>query len=83
MTVKTEKRQGESFETMLKRFGRQVLQSGILNLAKKKRHHQPKRSKLEKKKRAIRKKQVEEEKNFLERLGIVNQFGFNKKSKKG
>ena len=71
MTVKTERKPGESFDEMLKRFSRKVFQSKVLILAKKKRFYQPKKSELEIKQNATRKKQAEDKKKILEKLGIT------------
>jgi ribosomal protein S21 len=37
--MRVEQQQGESFEGLLRRFGREIIKSGILGEAKRKRHH--------------------------------------------
>lgn len=78
MTVKTERKPGESFDEMLKRFSRKVFQSKVLVLAKKKRFYQPKKSELEIKQDATRKKDAGEKKKVLEKMGITKQFNRKK-----
>lgn len=50
-------RDGDSFEVALKRFGRQVVQAGILSEAKRRRHYEPPSVKRKRKADARRRKE--------------------------
>lgn len=56
------RKQGESFENMMRRFNRKVQQSGIVTEAKKRQYHEKEISKREQREIAIRKRARKEAK---------------------
>ena len=67
--VKVEKNDGESNESLIRRFVRKVQTSGRLIQAKKNMFVQPKPNKRQLRQSAIRKKKIEEEKDYLRKIG--------------
>lgn len=81
--VEVRKKNGESVESLLRRFTKKVQQSGILIRAKKGRFFEPKKSRLEVKEGAIRRNLIREKKDYLRKIGklddILEQRRFGKK----
>jgi ribosomal protein S21 len=67
--VEVKRKQGESFESMLRRFGRRVQRSGKLLQAKKIRFHAQPKSKLEMRASALHRKKVQTLREHLYRIG--------------
>ena len=67
--VKVEKNDGESNESLIRRFVRKVQTSGRLIQAKNNMFVQPKPNKRQLRQSAIRKKKIEEEKDYLRKIG--------------
>jgi len=81
--VEVRKKNGESAESLLRRFTKKVQQSGILIRAKKGRFYEPKRSKREVREGAVRRNLIREKKEYLRKIGklddILEQRRFGKK----
>lgn len=81
--IEVRKKDGESPEGLLRRFSRRVQQSGILIRAKKARFYEPPRTKREIREDAIRRKGVREQRDFLRKIGKLDESddrrGFHKR----
>lgn len=71
------RRRGESFESLLRRFGKRVQQSGRILQAKKIRFHAPKKSKNATRKSALRRLEIAEKRDYLIKTGklIEEEYG--------
>lgn len=67
--TEVKRKKGESFESLLRRFGRRVQSSGRLIQAKKVRFHEAPKSKTKKKRSALHKIAVQEKRTYLEKIG--------------
>ncbi len=63
------RKKGESFESMLRRFSRRVQQSGRMLQARKIRFNEPKKNKNAQKSSALRRMQIAEKREYLDRIG--------------
>ncbi len=72
--VEVKKREGESAESLLRRFTKRVQSSGVLLQAKRRRYYSPKQSKLEAKETAARKSEIMEKKEYLRKIGKLDEF---------
>jgi small subunit ribosomal protein S21 len=72
--VEVRKKEGESVESMLRRFTKRVQQSGILIRAKKGRFYESPKSKREIKESALRRKDIRERKEYLRKIGKLDDF---------
>lgn len=72
--VEVKKREGESPESLLRRFTKRVQSSGVLLRAKQGRYYAPKRSKLDSKEAAARRQLISEKKEFLRKIGKLDEF---------
>jgi len=59
----------ESFEALLRRFNRQIQQSGRILQVKKIRYFSRKKSAAKKQNTALRRKMIEEKKDYLKKIG--------------
>lgn len=57
MPFAAERKEGESFQSLLRRFNRKVQQSGILSIARKKRFYEKPKTKRERLEEALRNKE--------------------------
>ena len=69
MAIEVRKRERETVQSLLRRFSKRVLQSGILIRARRSRFYIPEPTKRQKKLRAIRRQQIQKEKEKLYKLG--------------
>ena len=67
--IDVKRRKGESFESLLRRFGKRVQQSGRILQAKKIRFHAPSKSKNAMRKSALRRLEIAEKRDFLIKTG--------------
>ncbi|MBI4049441.1 MAG: 30S ribosomal protein S21 [Candidatus Doudnabacteria bacterium] len=67
--VEVKKKEGESFESLLRRFNRKIQQSGVLVRARKIRFYTPIKSKNLQRESALRRQQAREKREELKRLG--------------
>ena len=65
----TRRKQKESFEGLLRRFNKQVQMSGKILEVKKKRYYKRKKNCRSKKESALRRKMIEEKKEYLQKVG--------------
>ncbi len=69
MVVEVKKKDGESLESMLRRFTKKVQQSGVLIRAKKSRFYEPGKSKRAIRESALRRKAIREKNDLLRKMG--------------
>ncbi len=72
--VEVKKREGESGESLLRRFTKKVQQSGLLIRAKKGRFYDPPKTKREIRVDALRRKSIREKKDYLRKIGKLEEF---------
>lgn len=80
--VEVRRKEGESPESLVRRFTKKVQASGVLIRAKKGRYHEPKKSKLKVRQDAMRRTQIREKKEQLRKLGKLDDFIDPKRPKK-
>ncbi len=74
--VEVRRKDGESVESLLRRFTKRVQQSGVLIRAKRGRFYEPAKTKREVKEDALRRKGIRERKDFLRKIGkLDDSFG--------
>jgi len=78
LAIEVKRKDREAFESMLKRFNREVLKSGVLNIARENRFHEKEPNRNAKRKSALRKAQLRRERKKLFAKGIFKPT-FNKK----
>lgn len=71
--VEVSKKNNESFESLMRRFTRRTLQSGKLLQAKKIRFHRRPDSDLKKRERALRRIEIGQERDYLKRIGRLDE----------
>jgi len=71
--AEVKRRDGESFESLIRRFSRRTLQSGKLLQAKKIRFHRKPTSSLAKKESALRRNKMRGEREYLKRIGRLDE----------
>lgn len=71
--AEVKKRDGESFESLIRRFSRRTLQSGKLLQAKKIRFYKKPASDLTKKESALRRKKIRVQREYLKRIGRLDE----------
>lgn len=69
MAIEVRRKQNESSESLVRRFSRRVLQSGIVVRTKKARFHEPKKNKRAIKNAALRRKFLVEKKEYFQKVG--------------
>jgi len=72
--VEVKKKEGESTESLIRRFTKRVQSSGVLLRSKQGRYYNTKKSKLEKKEVAARRDQIKEKKELLRKIGKLDDF---------
>jgi ribosomal protein S21 len=80
--LEVKKKDGESFESLLRRFTRKTIQSGKILQAKKIRFRQKPKTRRELKESALRKEEVRKERDYLKRIGRLDET-LEKKKKFG
>lgn len=68
--IEVKKKDGESFESLMKRFSRKVQQSGLLIRARRLRYHDSGKSKGLKRRSALRRLELKAERDEMKRLGF-------------
>jgi ribosomal protein S21 len=71
--VEAKRKKGESFESLLRRFGRRLQQSGKALEVRKLRFHASKPNKTKLKESAIRRIQIREKREYLLRVGLLKE----------
>ena len=72
--VEVKKKDGESFESLLRRFNRKIQQSGVLVRARKIRFHTPTKSKNLQRESALRRMANREKREELKKMGKLPVF---------
>lgn len=70
--VEVRKKERETIEALLRRFKKQLQQSGVLYLARKRRFYESPKNKRQKREEAARRATLQKEKEHLRRLGKLN-----------
>jgi small subunit ribosomal protein S21 len=73
--VEVKKKEGESFESLLRRFNRKIQQSGVLVRARKIRFYEPSKSRNILRENALRRLENREKREELKKLGKLPAFG--------
>lgn len=73
--VEVKKKDGESFESLLRRFNRKIQQSGVLVRARKIRFYEPTKSRNIQRVNALRRLTNREKREELKKLGKLPVFG--------
>ena len=73
--VEVKKKDGESFESLLRRFNRKIQQSGVLVRARKTRFYEPGKSRNLLREDALRRNANREKREELKKLGKLPAFG--------
>lgn len=75
MPIEVRKKERESAQSLLRRFSKRVLQSGVLVRARRGRFYVPPKTKRQKKIGALRREQIQKERERLYKLGkLENEF---------
>lgn len=72
--VEVKRKEGETPESLLRRFTKRVQQSGVLIRAKKNRFYERPKNKRAQKEDALRRKALREEKDYLRKIGKLDEF---------
>lgn len=72
--VEVHKRDNEGTDSLIRRFSRKVQQSGVLLQARKVRFHERKKSRKKVREDAQRRSQLQEERDRLIKLGVIDEF---------
>lgn len=81
--LEVKRKKGESFESLLRRFGRRVQDSGRLLQARKIRYHSGSASKNATKASALRREQLREKREYLIKTGKATEEDFRKSRRRG
>jgi len=72
--VDVKKKEGESAESLVRRFTKRVQSSGVLMRAKKGRFYSTKKNKLKRKEVAARRQLIKDKKEYLRKIGKLEEF---------
>lgn len=70
--VEVKRKDGESFESLLRRFSKKTLQSGKLLQAKKIKYYQKPKTKREKRESAQRREKIKKYRDYLKKIGKLD-----------
>lgn len=76
------RKRGETFESFLRRFNRRLLQSGRLIQARKIRFFKTKKNRTQTKRQALRKKDLREKHEYLQKIGKLPEEDKHKKRRR-
>jgi ribosomal protein S21 len=74
MVVEIKKKKGESPESLMRRFTKQVQQSGLVLQVKKTQYLEPKKNKEKIKKAAQRRDKLNKKREYLKKIGKITDF---------
>lgn len=77
--VEVKKKDNESFESLVRRFTKKIIQSGRVIQAKKIRFYQKPLNKRAKKQRALNRELMKKQKEYLRKIGKLDEFMDSKK----
>jgi len=80
--LEVKRKDGESFEAMIRRFTKKTIQSGKILQAKKVRFYNKPKTKRELKASALRRKQISGKLDYLKRIGKFDEVAFKKTKKR-
>ena len=80
--VEVKRKDGETPESLLRRFSKRVQQSGVLIRAKKNRFFEQPKNKRAQKEDALRRKASREKKEYLRKIGKLEEFEKNKRKRR-
>jgi len=72
--VHVKKKNGESTESLMRRFTKRVQSSGVLIRAKKGKFYEPPKNRRAKREVAARKKLIQDKKEFLKKIGKLDEY---------
>ncbi|MFZ5390840.1 MAG: 30S ribosomal protein S21 [Patescibacteria group bacterium] len=67
------KKEGESVDSLIRRFSKKVQQSGIILRTKKRQHFEPAKNKTEQRSNAVRRQQIRDRKEYLRKTGQLTE----------
>lgn len=76
--AEVKRKKGETFESLLRRFNRRLLQSGRILQAKKIRFHAKKQNKNKLRESALRRNTIREEREYMIKTGKLREEDFKK-----
>lgn len=79
MSYEIKRKRGETFESMLRRFNRRLIQSGKLIRAKQSKYYQKPKNKTLRKKSALHRMKVRKEKEYLRKTGQLKEEDYKTK----
>ena len=79
--VEVKRKDGESFESLLRRFNRKIQQSGVLVRARKIQFYEPAKSRNLQRVSARRRAELSEERENLKKLGKLPSFKFTRRGR--
>ncbi|MFH0952011.1 MAG: 30S ribosomal protein S21 [Patescibacteria group bacterium] len=80
--VEVRKKEGESAESLVRRFNKRVQQSGVLLQAKRGRFFEPPKNKRKAREDAQRRSEIKEKKEILRKMGKLEE-GFTQRGRQG
>ncbi len=73
MPIEVKRRSGETTRGLIRRFTRRIQQSGVLIRARKSRFLEKEKSKSERRASAVRRKKINQEKERLRKMGLLDE----------
>ncbi len=80
--LEVKRKDGESFESLIRRFTKKTIQSGKILQAKKVRFFSKSKTKRELKDSALRRKNISERFDYLKRIGKLDEFDLKRNKKR-
>lgn len=77
--VEVKRKDNESFESLMRRFSKKILQSGKILQAKKIKFYQKPINKRARKLKALRREEVKKQREYLRKIGKLDEFLDNKR----
>ncbi len=71
--IEVKKKEGESVDSLIRRFSKKVQQSGIILRTKKRQYFESAKSKTEQRTSAVRRQQIRERKEYLRKTGQLTE----------
>lgn len=69
--AEVKRKKGETFESLLRRFNKKIIQSGKVLQAKKIQYQKKEKSRPERNKTAVRRIKIREQKEYLRKIGML------------
>lgn len=80
--LEVKRKQGETFESLLRRFTKKTIQSGKLLQAKKIRFYQKAKTNRARKESALMREEFKKKRDYLRRIGKLDEYLENKKRRR-